>query len=120
MTDEKKNLSYTIELDVALNEEAEGFLYIHEVLPPESSIREQVAQGLKENGAYRDLYRSALAEQVDANMSNREFALRNISVEAARVTIGALPHIRESMDNAEKEYQRKQQEVIDRVYANEK
>ena len=92
----------------------------YDVLPPESSVRDQVAQGLKENGAYRDLYRSALAEQVDAKLTNREFAIQKIAVDAARVTLGALPHIRESMDNAEKEYQRRQQEVVDRAYANEK
>ena len=92
----------------------------YDVLPPESSIRDQVAQGLKENGAYRDLYKSALAEQVDAKLTNRAFAIQNIAVQAARVTIAALPHIRESFDNAEKEYQRKQQEVIDRAYANER
>lgn len=92
----------------------------YDVLPPDSSIRDQVARALKENGAYRNLYRSALAEQIDAKLTNREFAIRNISAEAAQVTLAALPHIRESFDNAEKEYQRKQQEVIDRVYANEK
>src|SRR5690242_5709293 len=31
--DEKKNLSYTFELDVALDGEAEGFLFIHQVAP---------------------------------------------------------------------------------------
>jgi hypothetical protein len=92
----------------------------YDVLPPESSVRDQVARALKENGAYRDLYRSALAEQIDAKLTNREFAMQNIAVHAARVTIAALPHIRESMNNAEKEYQRRQQEVIDRVYANER
>lgn len=91
-----------------------------DVLPPESSVRDQVAQGLEENEAYRDLYRSALAEQIDAKLTNREFAIQNISVDSARVVLGALPHIRETMDNEEKEYQRRQQEVIDRVYANEK
>ena len=100
--------------------EDKGTRIHYDVLPPESSVRDQVEQGLKENGAYRDLYRSALAEQVDAKLTNREFAFQNISVDTARVTLGALPHIRESMDNAEKEYQRRQQEAIDRVYANEK
>jgi hypothetical protein len=92
----------------------------YDVLPPESSARDQVAQALKENGAYRDLYRSALAEQIDAKLTNREFAIKNIAVDAARVTLGALPNIREGFANAEKEYRQKQQEVIDRVYANEK
>ena len=92
----------------------------YDVLPPESSLREQVAQGLEENGDYRDLYRSALAEQIDANLNNREFAIQNIYVEATRVTLWALPNIRERYDNAEEEYQRQQQEIIDRVYANEK
>ena len=92
----------------------------YDVLPPDSSVRDQVAQGLKENGAYRDLYRSALKEQVDANLTNRAFAIGNIAVEAARVTLAELPNIRKSFENAEKEYQRQQQEVIDRAYANER
>ena len=100
--------------------EGKGTRIHYDVLPPESSLRDQVAQGLEENGAYRDLYRSALKEQIDAKLTNREFAIQNISVDAARVTLGALPNIRESFDNAEKEYQRQQQEVIDRAYANEK
>jgi hypothetical protein len=100
--------------------EGKGTRIHYDVLPPNSSVRDQVAQALKENGAHRDLYRSALAEQVDANLTNRPFAIANIAVPAARVTLAALPHVREGMDNAEKEYQRRQQEVIDRVYANEK
>ena len=92
----------------------------YDVLPPESSVRDQIAQRLKENGHYRDLYRSALAEQVDAKLTNRAFAIGNIAAEVARVTLVELPNIRKSFDNAEKEYQRKQQEVIDRAYANER
>lgn len=109
-----------LRLSATVAAEGKGTRIHYEVLPPESSIRDQVAQGLKENGAYRDLYRSALREQIDAKLTNRKFAMQNISVDVARVTLGALPHIRENMDNAEKEYQRRQQEVIDRVYANEK
>lgn len=100
--------------------EGKGTRIHGEVLPPEGSVRDQVAQGLKENGAYRDLYRSALMEQIDAKLTNREFAIQNISVDTARVALGALPHIREGFENAEEEYQRQQQEVIDRAYANEK
>jgi hypothetical protein len=100
--------------------EGKGTRIHYDVLPPDSSVRDQVAQGPKENGAVRDLYRSALAEQIDAKLTNREFAIQNIAAEAALVTLAALPHIREGMDNAEKEYQRRQQEAIDRVYANEK
>ena len=100
--------------------EGNGTRIHYDVLPPKSSVRDQVAQGLKENEAYRELYRSALAEQIDAKLTNRDFAIQNISMEATRVTIGALPYIRESYDNAEEEYQRRQQEIIDRVYANEK
>lgn len=109
-----------LRLSATTTAEGKGTRIHYEVLPPDSSVRDQVAQALKENGAYRDLYRSALAEQVDANLTNRKFAIANIATATARVTIAALPHIRESFDNAEKEYQRKQQEVIDRVYANEK
>ena len=91
-----------------------------EVLPPESSVHDQVVQGLKENGAYGDLYSAALAEQIDAKLTNRDFAIANISRATARVTLAALPHLRESFDNEAAEYDRRKQEDIDRVYANEK
>jgi hypothetical protein len=109
-----------LRLSATTTVEGNGTRIHYDVLPPESPVHDQVAQGLKENGAYRDLYRSALKEQIDAKLTNREFAIQNISVDAARVTLGALPNIRESFDNAEKEYQRQQQEIIDRAYANEK
>jgi hypothetical protein len=97
---------------------AEGIHY--DVLPPESAVRDRVAQQLKDNSAYRDLFRSALAEQVDANLNNRGFSIGNIAMETARVTLKELPNIRQSFDNAEKEHVRRQQEVIDRAYANER
>ena len=109
-----------LRLSATTRADGKGTRIHYDVLPPESSVRDQVAQALKENGAYRDLYRSALAEQVDAKLTNRAFAIQNIAVDAARVTLGALPNIREGFANAEKEYRQKQQEVIDRVYANEK
>src|SRR4051812_5601476 len=102
-----------LRLSATMIAEGKGTRIHYDVLPPESSVRDQVAQGLKENGAYRDLYKSALAEQVDAKLTNREFAIQNISVDAARVTLAALPNIREGFANAEKEYQRRQQEIID-------
>ena len=89
--------------------EGKGTRIHYDVLPPESSVRDQVAKGLKENGAYRDLYRSALAEQIDAKLTNREFAIRNISVETARVVLATLPHIREMLDNAGKEDERNEE-----------
>lgn len=109
-----------LRLSATTRADGKGTRIHYDVLPPESSVRDQVAQALKENGAYRDLYRSALAEQIDAKLTNREFAIQNIAVATARVTLAALPHIREGFANAEKEYRQKQQEVIDRVYANEK
>ncbi len=109
-----------LRLSATTRADGNGTRIRYDVLPPESSVRDQVAQALKENGAYRDLYRSALAEQVDAKLTNREFAIKNIAGAAARVTLGALPNIREGFANAEKEYRQKQQEVVDRAYANEK
>ena len=49
-----------------------------------------------------------------------EWVLVYITVEVTRVTLGALPNIRERYDTAEEEYRRQQQEIIDRVYADEK
>jgi hypothetical protein len=109
-----------LRLSATTRTDGKGTRIHYDVLPPEGSARALVAQRLKENGHYRDLYRTALAEQVDAKLTNRAFAIGNIAAAAARVTLAELPNIRKGFDNAEKEYQRQQQEVIDRAYANER
>jgi hypothetical protein len=109
-----------LRLSATTRADGKGTRIHYDVLPPESSARAQVAQMLTENGAYRELYRSALAEQVDAKLTNRKFAIQNIAGATTRVALGALPNIREGFANAQKEYERKQQEVIDRAYANER
>src|SRR5262249_44240903 len=44
-----------------------------DVLPPVGKNRDNVKSTLDENPAYRDLYGSALAEQIDAKLHNRLF-----------------------------------------------
>lgn len=100
--------------------EGEGTRVHCDVLPPESPVHDLVAQGLKENEASRDLYAAALAEQVDATLTGRDFNIMRISAATARVTLNALPQIREAMENESKQYQKKEQDVVDKAYANEK
>jgi hypothetical protein len=100
--------------------EGDGTRVHIDVLPPESPIHDQVEQGLKENAAYRDLYTAALAEQINADLNNRVFNIGNIAGAAAHVTLAALPHIREGMENAAEEFHKRDQENIDRAYENEK
>ena len=116
------NADQTVELlrlSVKAVAEGDGTRLHFDVLPPEGSIHDQVARALEENSACRDLYRHALAEQVDAKLTNREFDMLKLSGATARVTLMALPHIKEGMDNAEVEHQRHIQENVDRAYANE-
>jgi len=108
-----------LRLSVATIAEGDKTRIHYGILPPESALHDQVAQGLKENAAYSDLYRSALAEQIDAQLTNREFSIVNISGAAALVTIQQLPNIKAGMDQAEAEYQKQTQDIVDRAYAEE-
>ena len=100
--------------------EGEGTRVHVDVLPPESSLHDEVAEAFKQHAEHGNLYRSALAEQIDATLTNREFSMRNIAAAAALVTLSALPHVREAMDNAAAKFRKQDQDTIDRAYANEK
>jgi hypothetical protein len=90
-----------------------------EALPPAGALRE-IRQKIEENGSDIALLTTALAEQIDANLNGREFDLKRISPAIARVTLEALPHLREGLDNAAKEVDRREQDNVDRAYETEK
>ena len=91
-----------------------------EALPPAGALRDELRQKIDENGSDVALLTTALAEQIDANMNGREFDLKRISLAIARVTLEALPHLRESLDNAAKDVDRRDQANVDRAYETEK
>jgi hypothetical protein len=91
-----------------------------DALPPASALKDIVAKGIQENGVEIDMLTTALAEQIDANLNGREFDLKRIAPAIARVMVVALPHLREGIDNANKESDRRDQDIVDRAYANEK
>jgi hypothetical protein len=91
-----------------------------EALPPVGALHDEVRQEIAENGSNVALLTTALAEQIDANLNGREFDLKRISPAIARVTLEALPHLRESLNNAAKESDRREQDTVDRAYENEK
>jgi hypothetical protein len=100
--------------------DAKGTRIHIDVLPPAGPLHDEVVQSLKHNRVFRDLYRSALAEQIDARLTNREFSANRVSVAATGVRPSVLAQVRKAMDNEAKEYDRREQETIDRAYENEK
>ena len=91
-----------------------------DVLAPEKPVSVDIAQGIKASNGFGDYYKAGLAEQIDAKLTNREFSKLHISGDFARLTLGVLPNIRETMDDHAAEYDKRRQDDIDRVYANEK
>jgi hypothetical protein len=87
-----------------------------EALPPPGEHRDLVA----DSPSNIALLTTALAEQIDADLNGREFDLKRIAPAVARVTLENLPHLREQADAAVKDSDRREQENIDRAYANEK
>jgi hypothetical protein len=109
-----------LRLRAATSAEGGGARVHVDALPPASALKDKVAEGIKENGVQVDLLTTALAEQIDANLNGRKFDLKRISPAIARVMVVALPHLREGMDNAYKELEQRDQDNVDRAYANEK
>jgi hypothetical protein len=81
-----------------------------EVLPPVGKDRDKVKNMLDENPAYRDLYGSALAEQIDAKLRNRPFSIANVSRAATRVMLHAAPQIAAMRKSIDEEHDRKAKE----------
>jgi hypothetical protein len=106
---------------IATTSSENGGARIHfEVQAPPGPNFETVNKRLEENSGFSDLYRAALAEQIDANINNRAFSLGEVSPAIARVTLAALPNLRDQFKRAEQEDDKHQDEQIDQVYKNEK
>jgi hypothetical protein len=110
----------SLRLSVTINETDQGTRLSFETLPPKGKGSEPAARGLKNNPAVRDLYRSALMEQVDAKLRDRDFALLNIWRPMTRVALVAIPYIPLAMARRDPEGPSLEQRNIDAAYANER
>jgi hypothetical protein len=81
-----------------------------EVLPPVSKSGDKVKNMLDENPAFRDLFESALAEQIDAKLHNRPFAIANVSRAMTRVMLHAAPQIAAMSKSIDEEHERRAKE----------
>ncbi len=81
-----------------------------EVLPPVGKNHDKVKNTLDENPAYRDLYGSALAEQIDAKLRNRRFSIANVSRAMTRVMLHAAPQIADMRKSIDEDYERRAKE----------
>ena len=91
-----------------------------EVLPPLGAYHDKVEQNLRENADVAAMYKVTVAEQIDANLTCRDFDLKRLSPSIARVVLTRLPDIRAAADRAAKAHELQEQKVVDRAYANEK
>jgi len=111
----------TFRLTATTAADKKGSLVAVAILPPDNDKRDEVKKMLDGNPAFADLFGSALAEQIDAKLRNRPFAIANISRAMARVTMHAAPQILQMRDSIDREYAQRAQEDrerYDRLYKN--
>ena len=99
--------------------EGKGTRIHYEVHGPEGQNHNKVEKGLKENSAFIDVFRAALAEQVDAELTQRPFNITNISASAARASLSQIGNIRAAMANAAKQQQQDANDTINGAYERE-
>jgi hypothetical protein len=71
-----------------------------DVLPPESTFKARVAQGLKDNPSIVNFYRAAVAEHVDAALTHRDFDVTRIYPEMLLATFANVPKLNKQFDEA--------------------
>lgn len=108
-----------LRLSATIASESSGTRVRVDALPPVGVNHDQIAKVLAARGRYYKLYTSALAEQIEADLTNRDFKLTNVSSMVDFLTLEALPTIRLKMDEAGNEFRKRDQEVIDGAYARE-
>lgn len=104
----------TFRLTATTAADNKGSLVTVAILPPDNDKRDEIKKMLDDNPAFVDLFGAALAEQIDARLHNRLFAIANISRPMARVTMHAAPQILQMRKSIDAEYARKAQEGRER------
>lgn len=94
------------------------------VEPPNNDANSAAGKTMADNPAIVKLYKSAMAEQIDAKLNNRSFDSRAIQAEMMAAAIAIVPKMQASMDEAVKrsqEFERdRKQAAADAAYARER
>jgi hypothetical protein len=93
------------------------------VEPPDNDAKTAIGKNLAENPAIVNLYRSAMVEQIDARLNNREFDMSKIRGQMAAAAIATMPKIQQSamqaaQDSSEMERDMRQR-AADEAYERE-
>ena len=100
--------------------EGDGVRVQIESLPPQGKLHDEAAESMKEDPEYADFLTAALAEQIDAKLTGREFDMKRLAAAFARVQMAAIPRIRRAADAAAKADDKRRSDAIDDAYAHEK
>jgi hypothetical protein len=96
-----------------------GTLVVVAVGPPETNKRDEIKKMLDANPAYRDLFGSGLAEQIDSKLRNRPFSIANISRATTRVALVSGPMkaaMRSAIDEEAVDRAKEDRKQYDRLY----
>jgi hypothetical protein len=73
-------------------------------------------KNMSDNPAVADMFRAIASEAVDAGLAHRRFEFANISAQIATATISLLPQISQQMDDAAREFEKRDQDTMDEAY----
>ncbi len=106
--------------EASLTPEGEGVRVRVEALPPRGKMHDEVAASQKDDPTYPEYLAAALAEQIDAKLTGREFDMKRIAAAYARVQIASIPRINRSIDAGAKIEAKRTSDIIEDAYAHEK
>jgi hypothetical protein len=93
------------------------------VEPPNNDANSQVGKNMADNPAIVNLYKAAMAEQIDARLNNRSFNSGAIQAQMVAAAIATIPKMQASLDEAVKSSQDMEREMrqhaADAAYARE-
>jgi hypothetical protein len=77
-------------------------------------------KNMNDNPAVADLFKAIAREAVDAGLAHRQFAFANVSTQIAAATVSMLPQISQQMDDAAREFEKRDQDTMDGAYRRDK
>ena len=99
--------------------EGEGVRVQVEALPPQGKFHDETAASMNDEPEYAEYLTAALAEQIDARLTGREFDMKRLAPAFARVQIAAIPRIRRNLDAGAKIEEKRVSDTIEDAYAHE-
>jgi hypothetical protein len=106
-------------LTATLTAVADGTQVTVDILPPEGVDPAKIKELDSKLPEVAHLWRAIASEQVDSVLTQRAFDLAKIRMDMAAAVVSQVPQISKAMEEAGKAQQQREQEKIDRAYAND-